>query len=188
MIELVVVPSKNRAKPISLRAYARHRGVSPEAVSKAVKEDRLVESVVMVDGKPKIFDLELADLEWKSNTRPRMGYGSGDDEGDGPDPEMPDETGLPSYEHSVRLRAMHAARREGALADIAEIDVAEKRDELVSVEEARAFMVDKFTVAKTRVLGVPTRIAQRLPELADQVVPVVKELLREVLEELAVDE
>lgn len=177
--------ASKKVKPISLRAYARHRGVSAEAVSKAVKEDRLVESVVMVDGKPKIFDIELADLEWKSNTRPRVGYGASDEEEDGA---APDETGLPSYEQSVRLRAMHAARREGALADIAEIDVAEKREELVPVAEARRFMADKFTTAKTKILGVPTRVAQRLPDLADRVVPVVKELVREVLVELAVEE
>lgn len=172
--------SKSKSKPVSLRAYARHRGVSAEAVSKAVKDGRLSESIVMVDGAPKVFDVDLADLEWRSNTRPRIDHGDDD--------EPSDESGIPNYNDSVALRAMHAARREGALADLAEIEVAERRDELVLVSEARKYMIDKFTVVKTKVLGVPTRLAQQMPELAERVVPIVDELLREVLEELAVDE
>lgn len=170
--------SKNR--PISLRAYARRRGVSPESVSKAITAGRLRGSVVMIGGQPKIADAELADREWDANTRPRVDH----------PPRAPSEVNpeeVPDYNASRALREAHAARREAALADLAEIEVAEKRDELVPVDEARAHMIDKFTVVKTKILGVPTRIAQRLPELATQVVPVVDELLREILEELATE-
>ena len=64
--------------PISLRAYAKHRaaaglpGCSPEAVSKAVKSGRLRDSVVLVDGEPKIADPELADREWAERSAPRI--------------------------------------------------------------------------------------------------------------------
>src|SRR5678815_1744439 len=77
------------------------------------------------------------------------------------------------------------ARREAALADLAELDVAERRGELISVEQARADVLDRFTTVRTRILGVPSRVAQRLPGLAAEVVPVVDELLREALSELA---
>jgi hypothetical protein len=60
---------------MSLRAYAKHRGCSVEAVSRAVQRRRLRESVVMVDGLPRIRDAKLADKEWRLNTnsakRPR---------------------------------------------------------------------------------------------------------------------
>ncbi len=64
--------------PISLRAYAKRRasaglpGCSPEAVSKAVKTGRLRDSVVLVDGEPKIADPELADREWVERSAPRI--------------------------------------------------------------------------------------------------------------------
>lgn len=177
---------------MSLRTYARHRGVSVEAVSKAITAGRLRESVVKVDGQPKIASIEIADTEWIANTRPRVDHppvpprpmpstsrDASEFGGDADDP--------PDYNRSRAVREAHAARREAALADMAEIEVAEKREELVPVAEARAYITDKFTVVKTRILGVPSGVAQRLPNLAAEVVPVMDSLLREVLEELAID-
>lgn len=185
--------SSSRAlKPLSLRAYAKRRGVSAEAVSKAVGAGRLHDAVIHVDGQPKIADVELADREWEANTRPRVdqppaaaapprkaerrteGVAIGAD--------------VPDYFVSRALREAAAARREAAQADLAEIDVAERRGELVPVAEARADVIDKFTVVKTRILGVPSRLAQRLPHLANDVVPIADELLREALEELAAED
>lgn len=54
--------------PISLAAYARHRGVKPPTVTKALKRGRLKLSVVYVDGRPMISDAALADEEWRRNT------------------------------------------------------------------------------------------------------------------------
>ena len=53
---------------MSLRAYADHRGVSPEAVSRAIKAGRLRRSVVYVDDRPKITSPEAADVEWAEST------------------------------------------------------------------------------------------------------------------------
>lgn len=61
-------------EPISLRAYARHRRVSAEAVSKAIAVGRLTASVTLVDGAPKIANAALADEEWARNTRPRVDH------------------------------------------------------------------------------------------------------------------
>lgn len=170
-------------KPTSLRAYARRRGVSAEAVSKAVESGRLRASVVTVGGQPKIGDVDLADREWQANTRPRIDHA--------PPPTItvipPVDQEVPDYNVSRALREAAAARREAALADMAEIEVAELRGELVNVAEARADVIAKFTVVKTKLLGIPARLAQRLPELAAEVVPVADELLREALEELAAD-
>ncbi|MGN6109185.1 MAG: hypothetical protein ACTHU0_29030 [Kofleriaceae bacterium] len=165
---------------LSLTAYAKRRGVSTVAVSKAIAAGRLTESVVRDDrGKPKIADPELADREWEANTRPRVdrpatGPGPGAGEGD-----------VPDYNDSRARREAHAARREAALADLAELDVAERNGDLVPVDEVRAYITNKFAVVKTRILGVPSRVAQRLPHVATEVVPVIESLLREALEELA---
>jgi hypothetical protein len=188
------------ADPMSLSAYARRRGVSVEAVSKAVERGRLRGSIVLVDGKPKIADPELADHEWQANTRPRIDHPpppkkpapkkpapaskSGDPEVGsiaGLD-ELP--KGVPRYDVSRAVREYHEARRSGALADVAEIERDKVRDAVVPIDEARAYMIEKFTLVKSRLLGVPSRVAQRLPNLAKQVQPVVDELIREVLLEL----
>lgn len=89
-----------------------------------------------------------------------------------------DAAGVPRYEISE-------ARLMAAKAGIAELELAERRGELIEVERARADMIDKFTIAKMRVLSVPSRLAQQLPHLATEIVPVVDALLREALEELA---
>jgi hypothetical protein len=167
--------------------------VSVQAVSKAVAAGRLRASVEMVDGQPKIGDVELADTEWEANTQPRIDQPraesaprrspppSFDDDGELP----PD---VPPYNLSRARREAAAARREAAEADMAEIDAAEKKGELVSVADARADVIDKFTIVKTKILGVPSRFAQQLPKLAAEGVPVIDELLREALEELSTEQ
>ena len=49
---------------ISIRAYARHRGVADNAVRKAIKAGR-----IFLD-KDKTIDVTQADLDWEKNTNP----------------------------------------------------------------------------------------------------------------------
>lgn len=159
------------ASPMSLRAYARRRGVSPEAVSKAVSTGRLSESVVTVDGAPKIADPELADREWEASTRSQVA--------------SPAPAGAADYHASRALREAAAARREIAQAELAELDLAERRRQIVDAEQARVDVINAFSNVKTRMLAVPSRVAQRFPDLASNVVPLVDELIREALAELS---
>lgn len=159
----------------TLTEYAKRRGVSKAAVSKAIATGRLTKSVARNKrGQPSIADQDLADREWDANTR-----------GSEEDGELP--PGIPKLNVSRAIREHHAARREAALADSAEDERDFAREELVPTEEARAFVIDRFTVVKTKLTGVPTRLSQRLPELAEKVTPVLDQLIREALEELAVD-
>jgi len=171
------------AKPLSLRAYARRRGVSAEAVSKAVASGRLLDSVVVVDGQRKIADPELADREWADNTRPR-----GEAAEPAPSPSRaaaaPDDE-VPPLPLSLAKRAAADARRAVAQADLAELDVGERRGELVSAAAVRSDVESRYAIVRTKMLGVPSRVGQRLPELAARVAPVVEELIREALEELS---
>jgi hypothetical protein len=56
------------AAPIRITEYARLRGVSDEAVRKAIKSGRLKSCVVLVKDKPWIGDVLLANREWELNT------------------------------------------------------------------------------------------------------------------------
>lgn len=62
--------SRKAGGGLSQRAYARRRGVSPEAVSKAVREGRIS---LAADG---TIDAERADREWQANTHPANGNGA----------------------------------------------------------------------------------------------------------------
>lgn len=52
-----------------LRAYARHRGVTPRAVEKAIATGRLLTSVRRA-GRRVVIDFALADAEWEQNSSP----------------------------------------------------------------------------------------------------------------------
>jgi hypothetical protein len=180
------------ADPLTLTAYAQRRGVSVKAVSKAVAAGRLAASVVRNHhGAPKIADADLADREWEANTRTRgatpqlvaaRASSSAPSPTTQPSPEQP---AGPDFNLARAARAAAGARREAALADMAELDLASLRGQLVDAEEARSSVIAAFSLVKTRLLGVPSRVGQRLPELADRVVPVVEELLMEALKELS---
>ena len=197
------------SQPLSLTAYAKRRGVSAVAVSKAVKRGRLRESVVTVDGQPKIADPELADREWAENTRQRGDQATRPDveaatpEPEAPKPERPEPVrpsqsdgavrqrrpaglpdSVPPFNVSQAVRAQAAARREAAAADRAELELAQRRGELVDVASVRAEVIARYSLVKTKLLGVPSDLAQRLPHLATEVVPMAKALIRKALEEL----
>jgi hypothetical protein len=176
-------------EPLSLRAYALRRGVSAEAVSKAVASGRLDRSVTRVDGQPKIADPELADREWAANTRSN---GDRPDPAATPAPTQPKPahavpSGIPDLNTSRAIRAAALARRDAAMADLAELELDERRGSVVDADEARADVIAAYSVVKTRLLGVPSRVAQRLPDVAARIVPVVDELIREALEELSAE-
>lgn len=161
---------------MSLRQYAERRGVSAEAVSKAVACGRLSESVVVVRGQPKIGDVELADREWLRNTTPRAhGHGA-------PIDGLPPE--IPSIAVSTTVAAAAKARRAQADAARAELELAKMKGELVDATEARNHVQAIFGLVKAKLLGIPSKLGQRSPTFAPAV-PVVDVLIREVLEELA---
>lgn len=207
---------------MSLRAYGRRRGVSGEAVSKAVDDGRLVRSVVVVRGQPKIADPDLADREWEANTRQRAeplpaasepasnarAGGSrwsraflpppppeSSEPADAPAPLQSEGyaartplADIPDLNTSRQIREAALARRDTAHADQAELELAARRGRLVDAEAARADVEQAYSLVKTRLLRVPSAVAQQLPDLAARVVPVLDVLITEALEELALPE
>lgn len=186
---------------MTLTAYASRRGVSPKAVSKAVAAGRLSASVTRDQhGAPKIADPDLADREWEANTRARVEYVAPERSHPVAEIEQQEDrlTGmrptaapaaqspeLAAYYAHRSAREAEAARRERLQADLAEFTLAERRGEMIPIAQARRDVMERNALVKTRLLGLPRRLAQQLPHLAAEVVPVVDELVREALEELA---
>jgi phage terminase Nu1 subunit (DNA packaging protein) len=132
----------------------------------------------MVDGRPKIADAGMADREWSANTldpgrRAAPLEGKPDDAID--------------YAEARRRREVELWRqaRVKRLGD--EIALAERQGELVSVDEAKAEIVERYTRAKTKLLALPSRIKQRVPGLTIEHVTLIESMVREALEELAAD-
>jgi phage terminase Nu1 subunit (DNA packaging protein) len=83
---------------------------------------------------------------------------------------------------------MSEARLMAAKAEIAELDAAQRRGELIAVDKARADVDDLISTARTKILGVPSRLAQRDRTVTKKQIDLVEELLREALTELADDD
>jgi len=193
--------------PLTLTAYAKRRGCSVKSVSLAIKVGRLVGCVGRDEhNRPTIVDAELADREWSVNTRQRTDVQTSARQNVPPpagpphDPlpaptaaaprgrlaELPD--GVPAYNVSQAVRAQAAARRECAQADLAELELAAKRGQLVDGDAIRAAMFARISMAKTRLLGVPTLIGQDAPDIAPRVVPLIERRIRDAIEELSLDD
>lgn len=160
-------PRKRSSAPLSLRAYAKRRGCSAEAVSKAIQSGRLRESVAQVDGAPKIRDPDLADREWAASTdRTRSPISAVHD----PDGDLQLQEELARAKHwEANLKEQKFREREG---ELVETKVVEKK------------VADLFTRVKTHLLGVPSRAKQLIPHLSTAEVGILEELVREALEEL----
>lgn len=174
------------APPLSLRAYAKRRGVSLAAVQKAIFEGRLENSLGEHRGRRAIADPELADREWADRTRPRPPPMAEIEER--PPPSVSDDLPIPWDTHVLeaeRIRAVELARRERIKREADALDLAKRKGSLVRVEDVRATVSAKYTIIRQRILGVPTRCKQRLPHLTSADVATINELLREALEELA---
>lgn len=180
-----------KSEPISLRAYAKRRGVSVEAVSRAITRGRLLNSVTRIAGVPKIADPELADQEWDANTdlsrapdavKARAAAGSGATAGDvGPGDDFEGE----SEAQAGRELAAASAREKHWRAQTAELNYKVRAGELVNAKEMAAAMADAFSTVRTKLLALPSQAKQRLPHLTLDDLATLEELVREDLDALS---
>jgi hypothetical protein len=136
--------------------YARHRGVSEAAVSKALKAQRIS---LQADGK---IDPVAADAQWARNSRVRAGSGkaaapgvAGDDGAIGGE-----EPGSDNY-WTAR------SRREQAEAELAEIELAEKQAQVIQVKAVEAVWAQALSSVREHLLQVRARLAPLLAVESD---------------------
>ena len=138
---------------MSQAEYGRHRGVSQQAVSKAVRSGR----IPTTHGK---IDPVAADLAWEAYTdltKPRNSVignpAAGGDAGSKPT--------------EARKWAAAHARREAALARIAELDHKARAGESVSRKDAQRIGFEAAREARDALLAIPDRISPILAGLTD---------------------
>lgn len=149
---------------MSVDKLAEVTGLKPRAVRKSLDAGHCPTTAKKAKGRWVIPDVEAAAKEMKANTNPR--------------PEREE----PSAYSAAR------GRREAALADIAELDLAARRGALVEAQDIENEKAAFRVVVRTKFLGATSKYRQRCGDLADRHVAVHEALMGELLNELAEDE
>jgi len=172
---------------ISRAEAARVLGVTREAVYAAVKSGRLSVKEC-VDGTLKV-NSETMREEWARNTQTRIGVGP-KPAGGGERPvlrsredRMSPRLGttneaIPEYDES-------RARTEHLKAELLELERKQKEGVLVAAAGVEARWVEIVVMARTKILGIPTKAKQRIPDLDMDAINVLDDIVRETLEDLA---
>ena len=133
---------------ISKSDFARLRGVSPAAVSKAISSGRIAAAVVTHGGR-ELLALALATDLWQRNTL-AQDVAAADPPGD-------DVADL----NTSRRRLLHHR------ATLAELEAMQRRGELVPVSEVKAEAFSLARAVRDALMGLPDRVAPLLAATAD---------------------
>ena len=161
---------------MSLRAYARHRGVSLRAVQKALASGRIS---ARKDGR---VDADVADANWERNTAPRP-RPAPKPANRAPlkevappalpqsarhhaDPPRREPTEPPRLESGLEYSKARAVR-ESYLARLAKIDFEERTEKLVSRDEMQVAAFSRFRMFRDGMLNIPDRLAAVLAAETD---------------------
>ncbi|HAJ71374.1 MAG TPA: hypothetical protein DCO68_04790 [Methylophilaceae bacterium] len=149
---------------VSLRAYARHRGVNLSAVQKAISSNR----ITLIDGK---IDPNVADIQWAQNTRPDQ-----QERGSLKDFEKTQadlaamksaNSGNNSNEAGTSGLSVEKAETESIRRQLMELQLAERRGELVNVADIERAMAAKLIDARTALSNMAHELAPNLAAETD---------------------
>ncbi|MBF0260445.1 MAG: hypothetical protein HQL97_01235 [Magnetococcales bacterium] len=179
---------------ITLRAYARHRGCAPNAVSKAIATGRISRES---DG---LIDPVKADAEWERNTNqeravaqktvPTPAKNSGlvraatrTDPAESPvsDRELAEKIqGAPNYQISRAIRETYNAK-------MARLDYEERQRKLLRAEDVEREAFELGRRVRDRLLNIPSRVAATLAAETDfkTIERLLVQELRTAMEELS---
>jgi hypothetical protein len=149
---------------ISLRAYAKHRGVTLKAVQKAIESGRIHTNA---DGK---LDTERADAEWARNTGPKARRTIAPSSPTPPPVEQPrtDSLGAGALDYA-KARAVIAHYE----ARLAKIDYEERIKKLINADEVSVSAFNLFRMFRDRMLNIPDRVVGALvAELREAIIAI----------------
>ena len=150
--------------------YAARQGVTRQSVLKAIKVGRLTlgrpGAAVTQDARGHYeIDPKLADVEWEGSTDP---------------------TRKPSAEPGQGESFADAkARRERALATMAEDELKRRRGEVILAKDVEHGLINVFSACRTRLLALPTRLRADCPEMGIKGFLAAEQVVRDCLIELS---
>lgn len=181
------------AELVSLREYARRRGVSAMAVSKAAKAGR----ITLVEGK---VDVAAADRDWPANTNPGQrafkavppeALSEANGQGEAPAAEagegQTEAAADPKKNTSGAAYGQARAIREGYAARLAKIEYEKEVGSLISVDTVRVAAFKAARTARDSLLSMPDRLAPVLAGETDEfkVHQLLSEEIRRVCDDIA---
>lgn len=183
--------AEKKFKIVSIRAYARHKGVSDTTVHKARKNGVLTEECFTVNehnGRPMIYQ-ELADLDWSKNYNPNYTRKTKGKEGD-TDEKTNHETisgkGLVNNQNTKTLTEIK--RQEGEVnLHLKLLTLKERRGELVNKVQVYNDLYELGKQVKSDLQILPDRIIDdlRAVETREEAHALMLNSINEILERLA---
>lgn len=131
---------------VSMREYARQRGVDKESVRLAVHDGRLVNSVTKKENGRYDIDVQLADEEWKQNTNPAKQR------------ETKNKPAPPSMAQARAVREMYAAR-------LTQLEYEERSGLLCKVEDVKLASFKSARLTRDAMLNIPARVVNEITAL-----------------------
>lgn len=168
---------------MKVREYARHRGISHVAVLNAIKSGRLTRAITRDEkGRPNI-DAAAADAEWIPGTREVF---KAEISGTPPKPTAPADDGpAPVGTNVAASFAKARAVKENFNARMAQLEYEREAGKVVPADEVQRKWTAIASIARTKVLGIPSKAKQRVPELTPDQYAILETICREALEELS---
>jgi phage terminase Nu1 subunit (DNA packaging protein) len=159
---------------------AEELGISRQAVSKAEKTGRITRAA------SGLFDLDAAAIQYRLHTDPEQRARSLQQKGGGVEVMDPPVLELPPTSDAARL-VREKARREAAEADLAELELREKRGEIMAMSEHRRVLFSLTRAIRDALLQIPSRSAALVAaEISQpQCQAILDAEMRKVLQQLA---
>ncbi len=139
---------------LSLRAYAKHRGVTEAAVRKAIKQGRITKNP---SGK---INPKIADNEWNKNTDPAQIKAAIAEEK--PDysqnsAQYPNQNSIagPSYQQSRAIKEAYSAK-------LIRLQFEKESKKLISVDDVKVVAFNTARMTRDRILNIPDRVIPQL--------------------------
>lgn len=163
---------------LSLRAYARHRAVNLSAVQKAIASGRIS---TVSDGKGRArIDPAVADIQWAQNTNPLQQERGSLKDFERTQADLTSAYSLPlaGEKNPVQTSALseEKAETENVRRQLLEIQLAQKRGELVRADDISRALANKLKAAQEHLNTMADRLAPILAAETD--VSKVDEMLR----------
>ena len=162
---------------ITRKEAAEKMGVTIQAVYGAIKEGRLT---AMTDDKGKIvINRDTLEKEWYSKSAFKRVRTTKDNN------VVVHKSRLSKTDESIPEYEESKARTEHLKAELLELDRKVKENELVAMDEVENKWCNIITNARNKLLGIPAKAKQRIPDLDTNAVACLDDIVREALEELS---
>ena len=135
---------------LSIRAYAKHRGISEAAVRKAIKAGRINK-----DRNGKI-NPQKADNEWNKNTDPaQIKKVSPEEKPDYSQNSAPYSLSGPSYQQSRAIKEAYSAK-------LLRLQFEKESKKLISIDDVKVSAFNAARMTRDRILNIPDRVIPQL--------------------------